>query len=77
MTTEISKELHALMAQEMGPMGRFILKKQCANLGLDPENISTGDLPGLSKAIYSAILVFTGEEKARKIEAEIRKMSRE
>ncbi len=74
MTTEISRKIKELLAQEMGPMGIFILKKQCKDLGIDPENIKTDDIPRLANVIYNAIYVFTGEEKGKKIEREIRKM---
>ena len=74
MPTDLSRKVHGLMAHEMGPMGKFILKKQCQDLGLDMDELENDDLLPLSKALVVAVIVFTGQDKARKIEREIRKM---
>ncbi|MCK4717234.1 MAG: hypothetical protein KAT70_01085 [Thermoplasmata archaeon] len=74
MTTEISKKLQMLVAQEMGPMGAFIVKKQCTNLGMDHEELKVGDLPALSKALFDAFCIFTGEEKGKWLRDQIKKL---
>ncbi|MDG6220908.1 MAG: hypothetical protein QCI38_05610 [Candidatus Thermoplasmatota archaeon] len=74
MTSEISKKLQMLMAQEMGPMGAFIIKKQCSNLGLNSEELKVADLPPLASALFDAIKVFTGEDKGKRIQDQIRKL---
>ena len=72
MPTEVSRKIQNVMAKEMGHMGTFILKKQCADHNLDADEITPGDLPTVANAISKAIIVFTGEEKARRIDREIR-----
>ena len=74
MTSEVSKKLQTLMAQEMGPMGAFIITKQCKNLGLNPDELKVADLPQLAKSLYEAVFVFTGEEKGRRIQEQVRKI---
>jgi len=74
MVTEVSKRIQTLLAQEMGPMGVFILKKQCKDRGLDPDELKVTDLPDLSQILYKAMVVFTGEEKGKKIQDAIRKI---
>ncbi|RLF48419.1 MAG: hypothetical protein DRN20_04560 [Thermoplasmata archaeon] len=76
MTTELSKKIHMLLVSEMGPIGKFIVKKQCQDLGIDPDSIEEEDLPRLSDAIENAIVNFTGKEKANMIKWTIRKMAK-
>lgn len=77
MTTDISKKLHILLVSEMGPIGKFIVKKQCQDLGINPDDIDKSDLKPLSDAIARAIINFTGQEKADRIKWAIRKMGQE
>jgi len=74
MATELSRKVHNLMAREMGSMGKFIIGKQCRDLGLNPDDISKGNLEKLSKAIGKVMVSFGGKEKALKIADEIRKL---
>lgn len=74
MTSEVSKKLYILMAKEMGPMGAFIVKKQCDNLGLDPEELTLDQIPKLLDPIYNAIFVFTGKEKGKRIQGQIKRL---
>jgi hypothetical protein len=74
MPTEISRKVHNIMAREMGSMGKFIINKQCKNIGLDPEEIKKEDLRRLSKAIGEVMISFGGRTKAVKIEEEIKKL---
>ena len=75
MTSELSRKLQNIMAREMGQLGKFIIQKQCKDLGLDPENVTPEDLPTLSKALGKVMLSFGGQAKAENIEREIRKLS--
>lgn len=70
----MSRMLHNLMAKEMGHMGKFILKKQCSDIGIDPEEIMPPDLPKLAQAVEKAITVFTGPEKAQRVAKDIRNL---
>jgi hypothetical protein len=74
MTTEISRKIHNLMAKEMGHMGKFIIKKQCDDLGLKPDEIKLEDLPKLSQAVMRAIVVFTGQDKAKRVAMDIKRL---
>jgi hypothetical protein len=63
------------MAREMGQLGKFIVQKQCKDLGIDPEEIAAANLPALSKAFGKVMLSFGGQAKAEAIEREIRKLA--
>ena len=76
MPTELSKKIEEIMTREMGQLGKFILKKQCKDLGIDPENIKEDNLPQIAKALGKVMVTFGGEEKGRRIEMEIRKLTR-
>ena len=74
MPTEISRKLQNLMAKEMGHMGKFILKKQCDDIGIIMDDIKQSDLPKVADAIHQAIIVFTGKDKAARVDKEIRSL---
>lgn len=59
----------------MGHLGKFIVTKQCKNLGIDAQDIDVKDLSKLSKVLGEVMMTFSGDEKARKIEQEIKKIS--
>ena len=75
MPTELSRKIEEIMTRELGQLGKFIIKKQCKDLGIDPENIKEENLPQLAKVLGKVMVTFGGEEKGRKIEMEIRKLS--
>ncbi len=54
-------------------MGEFILKKQCQDLGIDPDDIPEDRIEELAVKIASAAEMFIGQEKSRKLESMIRK----
>jgi len=72
MATELSRKINGIMSREMDTTGRFIVKKQCKDLGIDPDRIEARDLPELSRALVKAIGVFTGAEKAQRLYKELR-----
>jgi hypothetical protein len=75
MTSELSRKLQNVMAREMGQLGKFIVQKQCKDLGIDSENVEPANLPALSKALGKVMISFGGEAKALAIEREIRKLA--
>lgn len=75
MPTELSRKIYNIMAREMGHLGKFIVNKQCKDLNINPEQIEAQHLLQISKALGKVMLTFGGEEKGKKIEAEIRKLS--
>jgi len=75
MPSEISRKIQNLMAAEMGPIGKFIIKKQCEKIGVDSDNITADDINQLTNALIEAIVMFTGQEKANKIKKELVKLS--
>lgn len=75
MATELSRKVYNIMAREMGHLGKFIVNKQCKDLGINPEELGIEDLFELSKALGKVMVTFAGEEKAKKIEQEVRKLS--
>ena len=73
-STELSRKLHNIMAREMGSMGKFIIDKQCKNIGLKSDTITKEDLIKLSKALGNVMVHFGGRDKAEKLIAEIKKL---
>ena len=74
MTGEISRKIYEIMAREMGHLGKFIVEKQCKDLNIDPDNIEEKDLPRVSEALKAVMSSFAGEEKAKKIAMEIKRL---
>ncbi len=72
--TEISKKIYSIMAREMGHLGKFIVEKQCKDLGIDPEEIDEENLDKVADAIRNVMVSFSGEEKAKKIWMEIKRL---
>ena len=77
MTSELSRKVNNILAREMGQLGKFIVKKQCNDNGIDPDNITIEDLQTLAGAFKEVMLTFGGSDKARKVEREIRKLASE
>jgi hypothetical protein len=75
MTSELSRKLQNVMAREMGQLGKFIVQKQCKDLGIDSEEVAPEHLPKLAKALSNVMVTFGGEAKAQNIEREIRKLA--
>ncbi len=76
MPSEYSAKIEEIMVRELGQLGKFVIKKQCRDLGIDPDNIRDVDIPKLAKALGKVMVTFGGEEKARDIELEIRRLIR-
>ena len=75
MVTQYSKKIEEIMTRELGQLGTFVIKKQCRDLGIDAENIQKGDILKVARALGKVMVTFGGEEKARKVEMEIRRLS--
>ncbi len=76
MPSEYSAKIEEIMVRELGQLGKFVIKKQCRDLGIDPDNIRDVDIPKLAKALGKVMVTFGGEEKARDIELEISRLIR-
>jgi hypothetical protein len=74
LTTEISRKIYSIMAREMGHLGKFIVEKQCKDLGINPEEIVENDVDKVADAIRNVMVSFSGEEKAKKIWMEIKRL---
>ncbi len=74
MPSEYSEKIKEIMTRELGQLGIFVIKKQCKNLGIDPDNIKKEDIPQLAKALGNVMKTFGGPEKGMKIENEIRRL---
>ncbi len=66
-TLDLNKELTLLLEKELGATGKFVLKKQCKDIGIEPEDITIEHLQSLSEKIFNVMKRFVGESKARKI----------
>ncbi len=76
MPSEYSVKIEEIMTRELGQLGKFVIKKQCRDLGIDPENIKEQDIPKLARVLGKVMLTFGGEEKAKQVEMEIRRLIR-
>ena len=74
MPTEISRRIYSIMAREMGHLGKFIVEKQCKDLGINPEEIEEKDVDKVADAIRKVMISFSGEDKAKKIWFEIKRL---
>ena len=61
-----SSEIHDIMAREMGEMGEYFVKKQCTELAIMPDHITTRDIPRLAAALSAAMEDF-GTDKSQRI----------
>ncbi|MEM3396312.1 MAG: hypothetical protein QW620_05695 [Thermoplasmata archaeon] len=75
MTSQISEKVYNIMGREMGHIGRFIVQKQCKDLGINPDDIKPEELPKIAKALGDVMKTFGGEEKGKAIEAEIKRLA--
>ena len=64
---DLSKELLQLTEKRVPSMGKFILKKQCEDMGIDFENISKEDIEELAEKMANAVEMFLGYEESHKI----------
>ena len=74
MVSEYSEKIKEIMTRELGQLGVFVIKKQCKNLGIDPDNIKKDDIPQLAKTLGNVMKTFGGPEKGMKVEREIRRL---
>jgi tetratricopeptide (TPR) repeat protein len=72
--TELTKKVYEVMEREMQDIGPFIVRKQCLQIHVDPENIEPSNLPNLAAKLSEVMVMFGGHEKARKIYSELRKL---
>lgn len=68
---ELKDKVIEVIVREMGIMGKFIVKKQCMEIGIDLENITPGDLPALAEAMAKVMKTFGGDERAEKLKKEL------
>ncbi len=76
MSSELSKKVEEIMTNELGQLGKFVIKKQCRDLGIDPDNIKKEDIPKLARALGKVMITFGGEDKAKEVEMKIRRLGR-
>ena len=58
-------------------MSEYIIKKQCKDLDIDPDNIGPDDARKLAVAFESVIEIFGGAEKAMRVKMEIRRLAKD
>ena len=68
-----SPEIHEIMKRELAEMGSFFIKKQCMELGIMPDYITSRDIPKLSKALSEAMEDF-GPEKSHRVVRDMRRL---
>ena len=76
MTSELSTNIHDIMAREVGLMSEYIIRKQCKDLDIDPDNIGPDDARKLAVAFESVIEIFGGAENAMSVKMEIRRLAK-
>ncbi len=73
MPKSLSVEVAKIMTSELGDMGPFIIKKQCKDLDIDPDNIPASSLPALANALSGSMKLF-GTDKAKNLYNKILKL---
>ncbi len=68
-----SPEIHEIMERELSELGSFFIKKQCMELGIMPDYITSHDIPKLSKALSEAMKDF-GSDKASRVVRDMRRL---
>ncbi len=63
-------ELVRISEEELPGMGPYVLDKQIKDLGMEPDALGSGDIPGLAKAMSKVAAMF-GEERARSMRKKI------
>jgi tetratricopeptide (TPR) repeat protein len=71
---ELTRKVYEIMEREMQDIGPFIVRKQCLQIHVDPENIEAVNLAQLAANLSEVMVLFGGHEKARKIYSELRKL---
>ncbi|MFH0815281.1 MAG: tetratricopeptide repeat protein [Methanobacteriota archaeon] len=71
---ELTRKVYEIMEREMQDIGPFIVRKQCLQIHVDPENIEPANLAQLAANLSEVMVLFGGHEKARKIYSELRKL---
>jgi len=68
-----SPEIHEIMKRELSEMGSFFIKKQCMELGIMPDYITSQDIPKLSTALSEAMKDF-GQDKSGRVVRDMRRL---
>jgi len=71
MQSDLSARVRGVMGRELGGIGENILEKQCYELAILPTDISERELPRLTNQLTEAMVLFTGEDKAREVAKEL------
>lgn len=69
---DLSERLLKYLENTVPSMGKFILHKQCKDLGIDPENITKENLDDLSHYIARATEMFLGFDKSEELKRVIK-----
>ena len=73
MPSELSIRIFDIMSNEMGDLGPHIVRKQCKDLQVNPDEIYKEDLPRVAK-VLSEVMVSFGRDEANKIYKAINKL---
>ena len=73
MSSDLSLMIYDIMSDEMGDLGPHIVRKQCRDLQVNPDEIQKEDLPGVAKVLSEVMITF-GREEANKIYKAINKL---
>ncbi len=67
-------EILSIVEEELPGIGKYMLKKQLKDMGMDGNNIGPEDIPKISRALSEASAMF-GREKSRALAKKIEKVS--
>lgn len=70
---QVSMEIQRMLARELGELGISVFRKQCAEMGMKPEELQLKDLLNLSQRIIRALRPTMGNDAAQRIGKEIQK----
>ena len=58
MSSELSQMINQIMSEEMGELGPHIVRKQCKDIEVNPEDIRKEDLPRVAKVLSEVMVTF-------------------
>ncbi|MCK4718762.1 MAG: tetratricopeptide repeat protein, partial [Thermoplasmata archaeon] len=64
-------EIRRLLENEMGEMGVLTYKKQCWDIGLNPDRIAMKDVTMVARGVARAVSPIVGHDRSKKIEKSI------
>ena len=70
----LGNEIRRLLETEIGEVGVLTYKKQCWDLGLNPDSVSLKDVPLIARGVARAITPIIGQDRSKNIEKRMQRI---